>query len=178
MEWFGPGAEIEIIERGDGLLVRSTGVRRVSMTLFYCLFCAVMAYMAARDRSLFSVGCFLFVLCACANALRVRHGELWVTETELQANGNLGGWTDGSVRLRWSAISNLTHCYGPEDGPSGLYAGGTCVMEGVDEEQCLEITTAIYRNFPHIEMAEPGDEWSLLNRGSGITTLGLSTPKE
>ncbi len=179
MRWFGPRARLEIIEQDDGLLIQSTGLKRgIDLVVSGCVV-VVCGYIFWRDENWFSAICFVCVaVLGTINLFRDQNGELWVTEEDLEASGYLGGMSNGHVRLRWSGISGLTYRAGGEDEPCGLYAGSTCVLANLNEEQANEIIAAIYRRFPYLEMAEDSGGWSLFGGRSGLTTLGLSKSDE
>jgi len=114
---------------------------------------------------------------------RNEDGEIRVTDGEILAYGDTGGWSKGYVRFRWADISGLDYRVGAEDGPSGLFArtgrwNATCILAGLSREQSEEVIAAIFQRFPYVVMAEDNDGWSLFGNGSELTTLGLSKPKK
>lgn len=184
MNWLGPGKQIQVVEQDDGLLIQVTGIKRnVDLLIPVAVFVGI-AYMAWRDHSwLLSFGAAFAFGTAVWSRFRNEDGELRITDGEILAYGDLGGWSKGYVRFRWADISGLDYRVGAEDGPSGLFArsgqwNATCIMAGLSREQSEEVITAIFQRFPYIAMAEENDGWSLFGSGSEITTLGLSKPKE
>jgi hypothetical protein len=184
MRWFGPSAVVEMVDRKDGLQIQVSGLRRWIDLVVAGSVLAVMAIVAWRDGSWF----FLVVLLGGTIYSFIRwlddhESQLWVTDEELEAVGDLGGSSYDHVRLRWSSISGLEYRVGGEDEPSGLYArlGGrsvTRIMALVNKKQAEEIIAAIYARFPYVEMADDDGGWLPLGGKSELTTLGLSRPKE
>lgn len=184
MNWFGPAKRIEIIEQEGGLMIRATGIRRVVDFLVMVLIAAGVAFMAWRDASwTLAFGAIVVAALEIAIWFRNEDGEVNVTEHDLTASGDLGGWSTGYVRFRWMDISGLEYQAGGENSEGGLYArtGGwssRCLMAGLDREQAEEVIAAIYRRFPYVGMAEDNGGWSLFGGGSEIMTLGLSKSNE
>jgi hypothetical protein len=156
MRWFGPNALVEITDREDGLLVRVTGQRRLIDLVGMGAFLALSAFLFWRDRSWFPL---VFVLGASVFSLIYwvgdHEGQLWITEKDIEAIGDLGGISRNRVCLPWSNVSGLEYRQGGEDEPSGLYVrqGGwntTRVLTHVDKQQAEEIIAAIYRRFPYV----------------------------
>jgi hypothetical protein len=183
MNWLGPAKRIEFVEQGDVLLVRATGIK-CAVDLLVPLFACVWTYFVWRGQHwvLFFIGLF-FLGSSVWMLFRNKDGELRITDTDILATGDRGGLIDESVQFRWADISGLDFRQGGEDEPSGLYArtgrwSATCVMAGLNREQSEEVIAAVYRRFPYVVMAEDKDGWSLFGKGSGLTTLGLSKPRE
>jgi hypothetical protein len=182
MKWFGPSALVEFIERGDELQVNVTGQRRGIDFVVSSAILSVFAFLFWRDRSwVYFVG----FLIGCASGFRLWIGDaqeqLVVTEKGVDAISHFGIFSRDRVHLPWSAISGLEYQEGGEDETSGLYArtGGwsfTLLLTHVNKGQAEEIVTAIYREFPYVEMAEDSGGWLPLGGKSGLTTLGLSKP--
>jgi hypothetical protein len=183
MNWLGPAKQIEVIALGDVLQIKATAKGR-AIDLVGPILSAAWTYFAWRDKHWVFVAFGLFVFASIVWKLfQTQEGELRITETVISARGDLGGWTDGSVELRWGDISGLDYRQGGEEEPSELYArtgrwNGTCVMAGLNREQSEEVIAAIFQRFPYVVMAEDNDGWSLFGNASGLTTLGLSQPKK
>ncbi|WP_158941718.1 hypothetical protein [Granulicella sp. S190] len=181
MNWLGPEKQIEVIQQGDVLLIKATGIRR-TVDLLMPLAFAIFMYFVWRERHWISSVIALFIFGSAVWVLfRSQDGELRITDTHIEANGNRGGWTDASVQFRWIDISGLDFRQGGEDELSGLYArtgrwNATCLMAGLNREQSEEVIAAVFRRFPYVVMAEDKDGWSLFGN-SELTTLDLSKPK-
>jgi hypothetical protein len=182
MNWLGPAKRIEVVELGDVLLIRAAGGTS-AVDLLVPLFACVFTCFAWRDKHWISFFFGLFIFSSSVWMLfRDKDGELRVSDTDIVASGDLGGWNGGYVRFRWADISGLDFRQG-EDEPGGLYArtgrwSATCIMAGLGREQSEEVIAAIYRRFPYVVMAEDRDGWSLFGGGSGLISLGLSKPKK
>jgi hypothetical protein len=181
MKWFGPSAILEFVERGDELQVKVTGQQRGIDFVVLGISLSVCAFLFWRDRSWFYFVCLL-VACAYGlhNWLSDREEQLLVTEKNVEAFGDFGGFSSDRVLLSWSDIAGLEYRAGGEDTPSGLFArkagwSSALLMTRVDKEQAEEIIRAIYRRFPYVEMADDSGGWLPLGGKSGLTTLGLST---
>jgi hypothetical protein len=180
MKWFGSNAEIEILEREDGMQVRVTRQRTRFDFLIRAVVLVVLGFLFWRNRSCFYLLVLLGVIThSVIDWVGNDQAELWITEKDLEAIGKIGGISHPRIRLPWASISGLEYREGGEDEPSGLYArrGGwssTRIMTYVNKEQAEEIISAIYRRFPYVEMAEDSGGWLPLGGKSGLTTLGLS----
>jgi hypothetical protein len=183
MNWLGPAKRIEVVEQGDMLLVRATGIRRAIDLLLPLVF-ATWGYFVWRDHHwLMFFGILFGFGSAVWFAFRSHDGELRITDTEVVASGDLGGWSGGYVQFRWADISGLEYRPGGEDSNEGLYVKtgqwhAYCVMAGLNKEQSEEVIATAYRRFPYVVMAEDNDGWSLFGNRSELTTLGLSKRKE
>jgi hypothetical protein len=183
MSWLNPGKKVEIVEQGSELLIRATGTKS-SINLLIPVIVCVLGYIAWRDQSLFSsCVCALAFVGAVFSYYKKEDGELRITDRDIVANGDMGGWSGEYKQFRWVDISGLDHREGGEDAPSGLYArtgrwNASCVMAGLNREQSEEVISAIFRRFPYVAMAEDKDGWSLFNNESQLITLDLSKPKK
>jgi hypothetical protein len=184
MSWRGPGKHIQVVEQDDGLLIKVTGIKQSIDLLIPIVVLVGLAYMAWRDHSwILALGSAFAFGTAIWSWFRNEDGVLQITDREILASGDLGGWSKGYVRLRWVDISGLDYRVGGEDGPSGLFArsgrwNATCIVAGLSREQSEEVITTIFQRFPYVVMAEDNDGWSLFGNGSELTTLGLSKPKK
>ncbi|MBB5341112.1 hypothetical protein HDF13_003445 [Edaphobacter lichenicola] len=144
MNWFGSAKQVEVVEQGDLLLIKATGTRR-AVDLLVPLFLAVWGYVACRNEHWVSLVFVLFVFGSSVWFLfRDKGGELRVTDTEIVASGDLGGWGEGYVRFGWADISGLEYRQGEEDSNEGLYVRTGrwhtyCVMAGLNREQSEEV---------------------------------------
>jgi len=182
MNWLGPAKRIELVEQGDVLLIKAAGGTS-AIDLLLPLFACGWTYFVWRDKhwvllffGLFFLGSSVWML------FRDRDGEVRVSDTDIVASGDLGGWIADTVQFRWIDVSGLEFRQG-EDEPGGLYArtgrwSATCIMAGLSREQSEEVIAAIYQRFPYVVMAEDRDGWSLFGGGSGLISLGLSKPKK
>jgi hypothetical protein len=184
MSWLGLTKQIRVIEQDDGLLIKVTSINRnVDLLISIPVFAGIV-YMAWRDHSwLLALGAAFTLGTAIWFRFRNEDGEIRVTDGEILAYGDTGGWSKGYVRFRWADISGLDYRVGAEDGPSGLFArtgrwNATCILAGLSREQSEEVIAAIFQRFPYVVMAEDNDGWSLFGNGSELTTLGLSKPKK
>ena len=165
MNWLGPAKRIEVVKQSDVLLIKATGIRRAVDLLLPLVSCA-WAYFVWLYRDWVSLVVSLFIFGASLWFLfRNRNGELRITDTDIMASGNRGGWIDESVQFRWADIRGLDFRSGGEDEPRGLYARtgrwrATCVMAGLNKEQSDEVIAAVHRRFPYVVMAKDKDGWS------------------
>ena len=87
--------------------------------------------------------------------LKAHVTELRVGDLGLEATGDLGGYTRGTMRLSWTQVTELH--YGPAGGGAidGLYARegewcSRCVLPWVSEAQAEEVITAIAMRYPRM----------------------------
>jgi|SRR5271170_59372 len=120
MNWLGPGKHIEVVEQEDVLLINVTGIKQSIDWLIPISVCVLMTYITWRAHSWGAAfGALFFLGMAILSWLRNEDGELRITEREILAYGDMGGWSKGYVRFRWADISGLDYRVGGEDGPSG-----------------------------------------------------------
>jgi hypothetical protein len=94
------------IALGDVLQIKATAKGR-AIDLVGPILSAAWTYFAWRDKHWVFVAFGLFVFASIVWKLfQTQEGELRITETVISARGDLGGWTDGSVELRWGILAD------------------------------------------------------------------------
>jgi hypothetical protein len=113
-----------------------------------------------------------------ANWLHGNTTELFVSRNGLVVRGNVGKVFSDQLFISAGDIVSLGYEVGGEDEPSGFYArhriGGTCLLIGLNEQQSIDLATAIFKRFPDIGSGDTEPGSILFGRGSGPVTLGLS----
>jgi hypothetical protein len=98
MNWLGPGKRIEVVEQGDVLVVKATGIRRAVDLLLPLAACG-WAYFVWTDRDWVSSVVSLFIFSLFVWLFRSKDGELRISGTDIMASGDRGGWTKGPVQF-------------------------------------------------------------------------------
>jgi hypothetical protein len=101
-----------------------------------------------------------------------------VTETNLSARGNLDRTFQDQFDIEITAVKSIGFQSGYEDCPSGLYVThgwkSTCVLPGINKEECSQIVGAIYRKFPDLDIGDRDSGSLLFGPDGGLVALEIS----
>lgn len=172
MELFGPPYTVETVEEGGELGFHFRSKTNWTTLLFLMVAIGFFVYGFVQQSWSFALFSLLLICQTIWSSLNPTDQWLRATSEGVIASGE---------RIRWPEIRSLRYHAGGEDESSCLAidtgAGTRKLFTGIDEEECRQIVTAIYRRFPYAEMADDPGPPTIFGKWSELTTLGLSAKR-